>query len=210
MLLTIFDQQFKELQIAERLVDDLHFKVAVVDMPKINTIIIATYRSPNAIDDTFFVKMEKLLNKIKTMYPNSHIYLCGDFNIDLNDDTVTSRYLVNVMAEYGLAPCFVEPSRIQNSSATCIDNVFANQQQYQAETFDPHLSDHRAQCLTVEILQSGAKSPSEKRVIRLVNVNNLNILTADLAQVDWTVVLSANAPEWAFDRFFEVLNDRFK
>ena len=78
----------------------------------------------------------------------------------------------------------------------------ANQRQYQAATFDTHLSDHRAQCLTIEILQSSNMSPTEKRDIRVINNNNLNLVTADLEQVDWT----AAALTLAFDRFFDIMN----
>ena len=46
------NQNYKKLQIAEKLVEDLHFEVAVVELPMI--IVVATYRSPKANDAIFF------------------------------------------------------------------------------------------------------------------------------------------------------------
>ena len=198
------DQQYKELLDAEKLVEDMHFEVAIAELNS-NAITVAIYKSPNANDDIFLNKMESLLQVISTKYPNKQLYFCGDFNIDITASTAASKSLINVMAEFGLKPCFTEPSRVQRQSATCIDNIFSNVPQYTGITFDPHISDHRAQCLTIRTACNPSLRPRKTKV-RIINERNINILATNLGAVDWSGVFSILDPEEAFDRFFDTLN----
>ena len=71
--------------------------------------------------------MQTLLEKTKT--ENKVSYLMGDYNIDLlkiESHGPTSDYN-DTMSSNCFIPLITRPTRITNSSATLIDNIFTNQ-----------------------------------------------------------------------------------
>ena len=71
--------------------------------------------------------MQTLLENTET--ENKVCYLMGDYNIDLlniESHGPTSDYN-DTMYSNGFIPLITRPTRITNSSATLIDNIFTNQ-----------------------------------------------------------------------------------
>ena len=85
------------------------------------------YRPPNTDIKEFNEIMQTLLENTKT--ENKVCYLMGDYNMDLlNSEShgPTSNYN-DTMYNNGFMPLITRPTRITNSSATLIDNIFTNQ-----------------------------------------------------------------------------------
>ncbi|KAL3287070.1 hypothetical protein HHI36_001559 [Cryptolaemus montrouzieri] len=133
--------------------------------------------------------MEEMLNIITVEYPTRHIFVCGDYNINILQNSALGSDSLNIMSEFGLVHCFYEPTRIKS----CLDNIFTNK-----------TDDHgRAQHLTVAIILPKTNVP-EKREVRQITGNTLESL--ELAQVDWKSITEIPDPEDSFNKFFEVGN----
>ena len=70
--------------------------------------------------------MEIFLNKQAN--ENKDIYICGDFNTDLLkiDKNVNYKKFYEQLCSYGLLPQIIQPTRITDTSATIVDNIFTN------------------------------------------------------------------------------------
>ncbi|XP_028035994.1 uncharacterized protein LOC114247276 [Bombyx mandarina] len=87
-------------------------------------IVISVYRPPNSFYDSFENIMERVLLKLSVS--NKHIFICGDFNINLLENTNATIRFSTLLKSYNLSNLFSEPTRKTSTSATCIDNIFKN------------------------------------------------------------------------------------
>ena len=87
-------------------------------------IIGSIYRHPNTDIEIFTQHFENALDKLQ--YENCKVYICGDFNVDalkMYTNTRTMEYYNTVLTQNFL-PTITLPTRITESSATIIDNIF--------------------------------------------------------------------------------------
>ena len=78
--------------------------------------------------------------------------ICGDININYLNESVNKSQLDNLLLSYNLTSTINFPTRVQNTSATTIDNVFIDVSQFESYTVTPiinGMSDHDAQLLTI-------------------------------------------------------------
>ena len=57
---------------------------------------------------------------------DKYLYLCGDFNIDLIKNDITTNNFQNTLLSMDLIPLINKPTRITINSSTLIDNIFTN------------------------------------------------------------------------------------
>ena len=89
-----------------------------------NDIIGIVYRPPNVDIRVFNNEMTEILKQVK----NENCYLMGDFNVDLLKSTThtpTSEFIEG-FTETGFFPTIALPTRLTESSATLIDNIWTN------------------------------------------------------------------------------------
>ena len=83
------------------------------------------YRPPNGNLKLFLLEIEEILKKL----PKDHVYLVGDFNINLHDideDNYASKFDRTIL-EHGFAPSIsLWTHCMPNHRETCIDNIFTN------------------------------------------------------------------------------------
>ena len=83
------------------------------------------YRPPNGSLKQFLFEIEKILIKL----PKDHVYLAGDFNINLHDideNNYASKFDRTIL-EHGFAPSIsLWTHCMPNQRETCIDNIFTN------------------------------------------------------------------------------------
>jgi len=109
-----------------------HFECIFVEIPKFsfsqkNVIIGVIYRPPNTDIHEFNQMFSDLLSEIQR--EDKLIYLMGDFNVNLlnaGSHNASAEFL-DTFYSNGLIPLITKPTRIQNQSATIIDNIFCNQ-----------------------------------------------------------------------------------
>ena len=84
------------------------------------------YRPPNTSVKTFLENLGELLNVISN--EGRPCYLLGDFNVNLLNNTANnnSNDFVNVLLNFVFHPRIDRPTRITETTATLIDNIFTN------------------------------------------------------------------------------------
>ena len=95
-----------------------------------NIIVSCIYRAPGTSVDIFTDQLELLITTLKNT--SKTIFLCGYFNIDLlkynnNKGSDRTQHFVEMLFSLGIYPLIDKPSQITDSSATLIDNIFANE-----------------------------------------------------------------------------------
>ena len=84
------------------------------------------YRPPNTSVKTFLESLGELLNVISN--EGRPCYLLGDFNVNLLNNTANnySNDFLKVLLNFGFYPRIDRPTRITETTATLIDNIFTN------------------------------------------------------------------------------------
>ena len=101
------------------------------------------YRPPSANMSLFFDKLNYILNYISNLN-HGELIICGDFNINLLniDDNHTCNF-IELMSSNSCLPVISRPTRIDERSATLIDNVFiSNPINYNSGCILSTISDH--------------------------------------------------------------------
>jgi hypothetical protein len=101
--------------------------VEILQSHKPNILFGCFYRPPNT-DIALFNAEIVLLLKIIDNEKNKIVLLAGDYNLDLlkyNNHSPTAEFL-NILLSYSYFPTICNPTRITDSSATLIDNIFIN------------------------------------------------------------------------------------
>ena len=154
-----------------------------------NVIISCVYRVPGSNIDTFEDKMTEIFNSISN---NKHLFVCGDFNIDLlnphNQSQITS--FINSVFCMGLYPTITHPSRITVNTATLIDNILTNvtEGNLTGGLLISDVSDHLP---VFAAFESSAERNYQKETRNLTRkITNVNIenLRKDLWQQNWTEI----------------------
>ena len=90
-----------------------------------NVIVGVVYRAHTPID-SFMKDIEPIYRKINS--ENKHVYIMGDFNIDLLKTDVHRPIhdYVDFIYSFSMLPSIYKPTRITATTATCIDNILTN------------------------------------------------------------------------------------
>ena len=110
-----------------------------------------SYRHPNTDKEKFIQYLDLVASKVAK--EKKLIYLMGDFNFDLLQyDTDNNSYdFLNSIVENSMLPFIHQPTRIIDSSATLIDNIFSNNIEFESISGNLfiNLSDHLPQFLII-------------------------------------------------------------
>lgn len=129
----------------ERSSEEKVFEYAMCLLPDLKIRVIAIYRSPSSNVNDFLDRLNKMLDNLSM---KEQLIIAGDFNINLdsgcNDKQV--RDFLNIMKENGCKYTVSEYTRITETTASKIDNVFTNvpYKLVQSQVLENALSDHLA------------------------------------------------------------------
>lgn len=87
-------------------------------------VVMCVYRPPASSYDLFERIMDEALSKVCNN--NKYIIVCGDFNIDLLEDSSLCNRIISLFRCYNLGYLFLEPTRITATTSTCLDNIYSN------------------------------------------------------------------------------------
>ena len=125
------------------------------------------------------------------------VVLLGDFNADLlkyDHDEEVAEFL-DVMYSKLLIPNISSPTRITSTSATLINNIFANDygNTFTSGNLVTTLSDHLAQFFIVPI-RNTTRHKESKKVHRNFQeiLRNKGIISRDLQKTNWNTELQLN------------------
>jgi hypothetical protein len=135
-----------------------------------------------------------------------HIIICGDININYLLESERENQLDNFLLTYHVTSIITFPTRLQNTSATAIDNMFLDTTRLEEYTVIPisnGLSVHDAQSLTISTNVSYI--PVQKlRTVRKFNNVAISDFINKLSNESWDTVFNN---EDVNDMFNSFLND---
>ncbi|KAA5784729.1 hypothetical protein F3H09_31280 [Pseudomonas aeruginosa] len=137
-------------------------------------IVVSVYRPPNSLYDFFENIMECVLLKLSVS--NKHVFICGDFNINLLENTNATIRFRTLLKSYNLSNLFSEPTRITSTSATCIDNIFTNVKPLHKYIINHLSSDHSGQSLSFKIKSVSDVNSSRKLPFVPINIRRMEKL----------------------------------
>jgi hypothetical protein len=103
-------------------------------------VVVCVYRPPSGDFAVFESVMDDVLNKLCNK--GKSVVVCGDFNINILEDTPIGIRFLAIFKSYNLVNQFLEPTRITSHSATCLDNIFSNENPVSKSVITNLTSDH--------------------------------------------------------------------
>lgn len=167
------------------------------------------YRPPNTDTVLFNTEIVEILKVIENR-KNSIVFLAGDFNLDLlkfDNHAPTAEFLNNLLS-YSYYPAIRYPTRISDTSATLIDNIFTNVGHFEISSAIIYcdISDHLPIALHFEI-SLNKKVRSDVTVKRIYDDQAMMHFHTELAKSEnWQAVyssLSVNDTAAAYDCFYD-------
>ena len=195
----VIESVFFEIQINER-----------------KTIIVGVGYRPNtqpcADIDIFMQKIIEIQSIIKE--ENKTAYLMGDFNIDLlkvNLHAKTNEFVNDVISQ-GFLPKITRPTRITPHSATLIDHIYSNDNRPTSQNdisgiIITDVADHFG---TFHIVSKCKQTPVQTySQIRQMKTEHILKFNNILANADYSSILLADCPNYAYHSFMEIYTTRF-
>lgn len=169
------------------------------------------YRPPGTDVDTFNAELIITLRKLSKS--KLSCYLMGDFNINLinvDSDRKTNEFL-SMMVSMSFTPLIDKPTRITDTSATCIDNIFvdiANLQRTKSGIYTTDISDH----LPVFCVTSNKCKPTSKyKFVESRNMCNdsINRFNYALSNQNWDFIYQEPDPNRGYVLFLDTYSDLY-
>ena len=133
----------------------------------------------------------------------------GDFNIDLltADTNLQTADFTHNMFTHMFCPTISKPTRITNYSATLIDNIITNINEYPIKSgiLYNDISDHFP---IFNIYKLGWQNAKKYKSIfkRNTNLKNMTKLNTKLKNANWARVYNELNPNTSYEIFIEILN----
>ena len=176
--------------------------IEIVNEHAKNVVIITVYRPPGTDIEIFNHTINDICLQIK--HENKVVYWAGDFNINiLNSDShaATGNFL-NTMMSNAFYPAITKPTRINEFSATLIDNIFCNSKPNRSfeGIIYKDISDHLPIFLITDMKIKMTKD-IRKVESREMGENNILKLQEKLKKFDWSVVENFDDVNTAYGHF---------
>ena len=176
-----------------------------------NSIFCSMYRPPNSNIPTFLASYNSILCALKKKQP-TNIIIGLDHNLDFlksNTHEPTNEFIQNNL-DFGLIPTVTRPTRITQSTATLIDNIFVSQNlcgKFVCNILIDDTSDHLPVVCTLSDLKTIKKEPI-KLISRDTREKNMQALKDQLERHDWAAELKYQSVSEDMKRVYETLQDK--
>ena len=165
------------------------FECAAIEyrIGNVDIIVLSVYAPPSGDIKLFLNKLEELMYKISQ--ENKHIFVTGDFNIEMIKENKTKTEFVSMMNSFNLIHTIKENTRVTPTSASCLDNIFTNSDFVKTSVIENFASDHKAQKIVFQIQNRASQVSEHKRIFSQENKDNF---LGCLRDQDWENVYSIN------------------
>jgi hypothetical protein len=170
-----------------------------ISFSNLNIYVLTVYRAPLANFDCFISKLNTILQLLHI--PKLHI-INGDVNINYILESAQKSPLENLLFSYNLTSIGNFPTRIQNNSATAIDNIFLDISQFENYNITPllhGLSHHDTQLLTIHFYHSHI--PTNKSIVRKINKYTIPYFINELSNKSWDAIFYNEVVNVMFNSF---------
>ena len=165
-------------------------------------IIGSIYRPPNVNPNLFITTVTELTSKLK-LEQKSDIILGMDHNLDLLklNTHIHTQCFYEIMLENNLLPTITQPTRITQSSATLIDNIFVSKNLHRFFELAILLEDISDHLPTIVLLKQTKMTTITPLTFESRNLSpsKLRQINHDLHQIDWISILDPNNVDDNFD-----------
>ena len=199
----------------EKIYESIYAEVWLSDTDKL--IIGSIYRSNSKLSNmSSSDQFNQFIELFSTAVDNfslkdAELLLLGDFNLDVLQNAtnpMAASYIENLFSS-GLLQIVTKPTRVTNSSATCIDHILTNKILPVYNTFivTSKISDHFPIFYVRDSTRHRAPPPTVES--RNFSEENLNKFKTNLSNLQWEGVLSADSTQTAFDVFISDLTSLY-
>lgn len=181
---------------------------------KVNTQIftlIAIYRLHSVNKNVFLIELENCLKDRNVANMKNNLFIMGDININILDNNVVVDEYNTLLCLNGLECLLKQPTRITDSTSTCIDHVFAriaNKDNTGVEVIvvEANITDHAMSLTTVNVrdLEVGRQLIGLEQPAYQVDYVALG---DRLDNTDWSEVYAQDNPSIAFDIFYDMFQN---
>ena len=179
-------------------------------IPSKSSLILGTIYKHPSIQHFKFNKtfMKKLLNKIGL--ENKRSLIVGDFNLNLikyRQITGVNQFL-EVILTNNFTPQITLPTRINQKSATLIDDIFFNHHEHQCISVNltTYISDHLPQLIIVENLLENIIGRNDDQIEhRDYNNFNTDTFKGDIDEIDWPLTTGNTDVNLSFEIFLRLI-----
>ena len=166
-------------------------------------IIAVMYRPPNRNCSDFFEKLNSTLDLLKK--EKKECIIMGDFNINILDTTnPNSTDFLNLFLSYSYIPQINKPTRITETCATSLDNIFYNSAEnvINSGIITTDVSDHLTPFMVIDFCKS-IKSKAENTYYEKYDLSEINIehFCSELESVDWESLNTIEDVNEMYDKF---------
>lgn len=167
-------------------------------------IIVCIYRPPSANYDSFESSMEEVLRKVCAT--SKRVIVCGDFNINILEDSQSTIRFLNLFKSFNLHHLFNEPTRVTPTSATCLDNIFCDCNVGEKAIINFINSDHSGQMAVIDCHQNYSPTiftcrPITKRRVQQFKDTIYNKVSS--------IPCNENSVDQLYDNLFEIVEKEF-
>lgn len=155
----------------------------------------------------FFEQLTKVVDNY--CLNSSKIFLCGDFNIDISQNSDVTREFKSILISYGINLLVDCPTRKCGPSETVIDNICSNVDwNFSVTVCTVPLSDHEMILLMVgEELKN---TETEMCYRRIYSAQNRTRFSDYLEAEDWREMYQQTEFDDKFHAFFNIINYYFE
>ena len=183
---------------------DIEIGALKVSYGALNIRVLTLFRAPSGNFSSFLLKLDTILQSLYT--PTLHFIFCGDVNINYLNEKENQNQLDNLLLSYNLTSTINFLIRVQNASATAIDNIFIGVSQFESYTVTPiinDVSDHDAQLLIISTDYSHVQIHKFKTV-RKINKYTISDLIDKLTCKSWHAIFNSEDVNAMFNSFINV------
>ena len=130
----------------------------------------------------------------------------GDFNQDILKINSNSPFL-RILSKYNLQNIINEPTRVTNTTSTCIDLLLTNHKSIinNSQVLPPFNSDHSK--ITAEITYKTYKAQAYKKTIRKYEEADKNLIKNKLESQDWSFINSNDDMNQINENFSNIITE---
>jgi hypothetical protein len=167
----------------------------------LNICLLTIYRAPIGNFNSFLYNLDSILQSLYT--PVMHIIICGDINTNYLNESANKSKLDNLLLSYNLTSLINFPTRVQNTSATAVDNIFLAVSHYESYAVTPiinGMSNHDTQLLTINT--NNSEVPIHRsRTVSKINKYTISNFIDKLSSEIWDPIFSSEDVNAMFNFF---------
>lgn len=184
-----------------------HIECSSIVSKKLKILMICIYRPPMGDLILFYDILFEILNICQNKFIKYKILICGDFNINLLEESLNSRKLLDIFLVFNFLQTIFQPTRISKNAKSCLDNIFINFENENLGSVELNaLSDHAGLLLEINLVSEPEYDPiPHKR--RIFSMNKIEQYRQQLQNTNWDNLYEASDPNCAYDIFLSTLRN---